>query len=186
MATTFYGGRLGLAPPAVLGIAALTLLAIAALIVPVRAVARRQDHTAAVALVGLAAAATFAAGFFLFRSWIDDQNSAKAIVAEVFAKDPAARQRPIAAPLGESTFSASFYVEAIYHGRFDHYAVKVIREKGKEKEADQQTARELLDRPRDEILLVKRRDWVCLTPWLGDGLVLTAQTANWVACQRRP
>ena len=64
--------------------------------------------------------------------------------------------------------------------------MKVIREKGKEKEADQQTARELLDRPRDEILLVKRRDWDRLTPWLGDGLVLTAQTANWVACQRRP
>ena len=80
----------------------------------------------------------------LFRSEIDNGYSTKVILAEVY-KDPAARQRPVAVPLGESTFSASFYVDLLYQGHFDHFAVQVKRPKGQEAEADAETARQLLD-----------------------------------------
>ena len=87
--------------------------------------------------------------------------------------------------MGESTFSASLYVDVLYHGRFDHSTVQVKKERGKEKEADEETARQLLDRPRDEILLLKRRDWNRLKPRPEARFALVAETANWVACQQR-
>jgi 4-amino-4-deoxy-L-arabinose transferase-like glycosyltransferase len=185
-AAVFPMGHFGLAPVAVLGAAALTVLVIAAVGWLALAAARRQDGAALTAIVGLAMAVAFTAVVFLLGSWkIDEPNSAKTILAEV-AKDPAARQRTIAAPLGESTFSASFYVDVLYHGRFDHFSVQVKKEKGKEKEADEETARQLLDRPQEEILLLKRSDWDRLKPRLETRLVLVAETAHWVACQRRP
>ena len=168
-----------------LGAAALTVLLIAALGWLAQAIARRQDGAALTATVGLTWAVTFTAGVFLLGSWaVDEPQSAKTILAEVY-KAPATRQRTIAAPLGESTFSASLYVDVLYHGRFDHFTVQVKKERGKEKEADEETARQLLDRPRDEILLLKRRDWNRLKPRLEARFALVAETANWVACQQR-
>ena len=73
----------------------------------------------------------------------------------------------------------------LYDGRFDHFTVQMKNEKGKEKEADEETARQLLDRPQDEILLLKRTDWDRLKPQLEARFVLVAETANWVACQQR-
>ncbi len=182
--TLFYGGRPGLAPAGVLGVAALTVLAIAVLGWLARAAARRQDGTALVAAVGLAGTVMLTSAVCLFRSEIDDGYSTKVILAEVY-KDPAARQRPVAVPLGESTFSASFYVDLLYQGHFDHFAVQVKRPKGQEAEADAETARQLLDCREDEILLLKRSDWKRLGALLTDRLEPIAQTANWVACQRR-
>ncbi len=182
VAAAFYGGRFGLAPAGVLEVGGLSVAGIAVLGLVAWSAARRQNGAALVVLAGLSAAVVLAAGMCLFRSWIDDGFSAKAIVAEVY-KDPAARQRLIAAPIGESMFSAAFYVEVVYHGRFDHYAVPVKREKGKEKEADAEMARDLLARPADEVLLLKRSDWERLKPRLNDRFVPLAQTAHWVACQ---
>jgi 4-amino-4-deoxy-L-arabinose transferase-like glycosyltransferase len=185
VAAVFYGGRFGLAPGGVLAVAALSVLGIAALGLLAQAAARRRDAAALLTIVGLSAAVVLAAAMCLFRPWIDDRFSAKAIVAEVFHTDPAVRERIIAAPIGESTFSASFYVEVVYRGRFDHYAVPVKREKGKETEADDETARDLLARPEGELLLLKRSDWERLESRLGGRFALLAQTPYWVACQRR-
>ena len=61
----------------------------------------------------------------------------------------------------------------------------VKREKGKEQEADEEAARDLLARPAGEPLLLKRSDWERLKPRLNDRFVPLAQTAHWVACQKK-
>ena len=47
----------------------------------------------------------------------------------------------------------------------------VKREKGKEQEADEEAARDLLARPAGETLLLKRSDWERLKPRLNDRFV---------------
>ena len=184
VAMACHGGRFGLAPTLVLAVGVLSMLGIALLTMLARGAARRQNIAALVVVLGLSAAVALAAAMFLYRSWIDDSNSAKAIVAEVY-RDPAMRERTIAAPIGESIFSASYYVEVVYGGRFDHYAVPVKKEKGKEREADDETARDLLARPADEILLLKRSDWERLKSRLDGRLAPLAETVHWVACRRK-
>ena len=88
-------------------------------------------------------------------------------------------------PIGESTFSASFYVDVAYQGRFDHYSMQVKKQKGKDAEADAETAPAIARLPRGEVLLLKRSDWTGLRTLLADGLEPVAETANWVAFRRR-
>ena len=108
-AATFPGGRFGLAPVAVLGAAALTVLLIAAFGWLAQAAARRQERRVdchrRTNLGGHLHRGCVPSG-----SWVvNEPHSAKTILAKV-AKDPATRQRTIAAPLGESTFSASLFM----------------------------------------------------------------------------
>ena len=109
--------------------------------------AERRDIAALTTAVGLLTPLAFVSAVWLFGPWLSDRNSAKAIVAVVH-QDLKIRQRPVMAPIGKANYSAGFYAEAIFHGRFLYDSAR-----------GDELLPEILNRHDDPILLLKLGDW---------------------------
>ena len=143
--------------------------------------ARRWDIFALTAAVSLLMPLAFVLTVWLFGPRITDWNSAKTIVVKVYEnlKD---RQRPVLAPIGEANYSAGFYAETLYHGRFLYDSAEVS------KAEVSKLLPEILDRHDDAILLLKRHDWEdpeILEPDLAARLRPIAYTHDWLACEKK-
>ena len=160
----------------------LSLLLAAAVLAPIavlgwfaRTSHRLGDSATVATIFGLATTATFGAAALVFAPMMDEHFSAKTVLARLY-EIPGAIDRPIVMPRWESG-SASFYVEAVFEGRFEHRPADGLK-----------LMRTLLDDPHDEVLLFKRKDWNRLAeknPELTARCVPVIETAHWVACEGR-
>lgn len=130
----------------------------------------RYGLLAAVVSLGLVLVTTFGAAAFFVGPSVDEQQSAKEILARVY-QDPTAKTRPVVMPFGEA-HSAIFYAEVVFQGRFEHH------------KGDAELVRQLLDQPGSTTLLFKRSDWQSLPSDLAQRLVPIAESRHWVAGQR--
>jgi hypothetical protein len=138
--------------------------------------ARRWGAAALVGTLGLAASGGLTAAVFLCGPVLDDQYSAKAIV-QVLVANPATKDRPIVLPYGDTIYSAPFYLDAVFHGRF-----KPCRagEKG--------LVQKLLDAHGGEVFVFHAEGWSKLQekkPELAARLTPIARTDHWVACEEK-
>ena len=131
---------------------------------------RPGGSTTGLILLGLTTTVTFAgAAIVVGPRIIDDQFSAKAIVARLAATSVA--DRPLVTPF-EDVQSAIFYTEALGRG---HFKPCVPRKA--------ESIRELLDTRSDVVFLLKRKDWERLEPELAARLRVVAETGRWIACR---
>lgn len=140
-----------------------------------RASHRSGDSAVVATIFGLATTLTIGVAALVFAPMMDEHFSSKTILARLY-EIPGAIERPIVMPRWESG-SASFYVEAVFDGRFEHRPAHG---------AD--LMRALLDDPHDEILLFKRKDWDLWTqanPELTTRCVPLLKTTHWVAYEAR-
>ena len=138
--------------------------------------ALRRDAIALTAAVGLLTPVAFVSAVWLVGPRFNDKHSAKEIVVKVYEnlKD---RQRPVMAPIGEANYSAGFYAETLYHGRFLYDSAR-----GSELLPD------ILDRRDDPIVLLKLRDWENLEKQEPDSaarLRPILYTDHWLACEKK-
>ena len=133
----------------------------------------RRDFVVLTAAVGLLMPVAFAAAVWLVAPWLSDRNSAKTIVVKVY-EDLKDRRRPILAPIGETNYSAGFYAEALFHGRFLYDSAR-----------GSELLPEILDHHNDAILLFKRRDWENLDPDVAARLRPIVRTDHWLACEKK-
>jgi 4-amino-4-deoxy-L-arabinose transferase-like glycosyltransferase len=137
------------------------------------AATRRFGPAALVGVMGLTMAAIFTAAAFLVGPAIDDQCSAKVILGRLFQENPAAKDRTIVVPLSDTTYSAPFYLETVFHGRFKPCQVR-----------DAAVVGELLDGRGGEVFLFEKRDWNKFkkeNPELAARLLPIVETAYWIA-----
>ncbi|MBI5014003.1 MAG: glycosyltransferase family 39 protein [Deltaproteobacteria bacterium] len=131
---------------------------------------RRGDAAGLLGALGVGAAIVLGGAVFLLAPRIDEQHSAKTVLAEVY-RDPAAKARPVLMPFGEE-YSAAFYAEAVFGAPFEH------RPKG-----GAALIQERLERGGAEIFLFKRKQWNRLEPTVAARLSVVAETPHWVAAE---
>lgn len=136
-------------------------------------VLRRGTPAALVGVLGLATSTALCATLFLIAPTVNDEHSAKLILAEVY-RNPGAKDRPIVAPM-TGDCSPLFYSQAFFGGRFTY----------PEKEGSH-VVWERLDRHGREIFLFPRSDFARLKPDLAARLQSLAETLHWVACEEKP
>jgi 4-amino-4-deoxy-L-arabinose transferase-like glycosyltransferase len=131
----------------------------------------RWGSAAAIVVFGLATAGTLAEVVMLLAPAIDEQHSAKTILAALY-ESGVAKDQAIAMPVGE-TYSAIFYTEAVFHGRYQHYPQQWPLPK------------ELFDAAGDTIFLFRRKDWNHLEAKDAGRFIPVTETAHWIACRRK-
>ena len=138
--------------------------------------ALRRNIVALTAAVGLLTPVAFTSTVWLVGPWLSDRNSAKTIVAKVY-ENLNDRQRPVVAPIGEANYSAGFYAETLFHGRFLYDSAR-----------GSELLPEILDRRGDAVLLLKRCDWENLEnldPDVAARLRPILSTHHWLACEKK-
>lgn len=131
----------------------------------------RAGHPAAlVGVLGLATSTALCATMFLVAPTVNDEHSAKTVLAKIY-RDPAARARPIVAPMN-SDCSPLFYTQAYFGGQFKYPGKTGWR-----------VVAQLLDQHGGEIFLFPRYDFVRLKPAVAERLRIVTETRHWVACE---
>jgi 4-amino-4-deoxy-L-arabinose transferase-like glycosyltransferase len=133
---------------------------------------RRRDLDGLLALVGIATAVALTAGMYLLAPGVGERHSAKPVLARLY-RDPSRLPRPVTMPFGDD-YSAAFYSEAVFGGKFDH------RAPGRD-----ERVRELIDAGSPDVLLFQRQHWERLAPALAARLEVVADTPHWVAAEVR-